>query len=105
MLFRSIEVSPLLRESIALLAAKRAMLAASNNITTLVVGSSHGDFGFNPAYCPRSFNLCCRSQDLKHSFHLYRKRSEEHTSELQSLMRISYAVICLTKKNKTHIRK
>src|SRR3546814_5827494 len=28
-------------------------------------------------------------------------RSEEHTSELQSLMRISYAVCCL-KKNKTH---
>src|SRR3546814_7448768 len=26
-------------------------------------------------------------------------RSEEHTSELQSLMRISYAVFCLTKKN------
>src|SRR3546814_6791903 len=30
-------------------------------------------------------------------------RSEEHTSELQSLMRISYAVFCLTKKiNHTH---
>src|SRR3546814_6138675 len=29
-------------------------------------------------------------------------RSEEHTSELQSLMRISYAVFCLTKKKKTH---
>src|SRR3546814_5624646 len=29
-------------------------------------------------------------------------RSEEHTSELQSLMRISYAVFCLTKKNKYH---
>src|SRR3546814_8809245 len=30
-------------------------------------------------------------------------RSEEHTSELQSLMRISYAVFCLTKKkNKKH---
>src|SRR3546814_8492249 len=29
-------------------------------------------------------------------------RSEEHTSELQSLMRISYAVFCLKKKNKTH---
>src|SRR3546814_10246729 len=28
-------------------------------------------------------------------------RSEEHTSELQSLMRISYAVFCLTKKNRT----
>src|SRR3546814_5510023 len=30
-------------------------------------------------------------------------RSEEHTSELQSLMRISYAVFCL-KKTKTHIK-
>src|SRR3546814_4853893 len=29
-----------------------------------------------------------------------RKRSEEHTSELQSLMRISYAVFCLKKKNR-----
>src|SRR3546814_5297563 len=29
------------------------------------------------------------------------KRSEEHTSELQSLMRISYAVFCLKKKNNT----
>src|SRR3546814_3111957 len=30
-------------------------------------------------------------------------RSEEHTSELQSLMRISYAVFCLKKKTKRHI--
>src|SRR3546814_10202831 len=29
-------------------------------------------------------------------------RSEEHTSELQSLMRISYAVFCLKKNNKQH---
>src|SRR3546814_4393987 len=29
----------------------------------------------------------------------YAMRSEEHTSELQSLMRISYAVFCLKKKN------
>src|SRR3546814_2043213 len=29
-------------------------------------------------------------------------RSEEHTSELQSLMRISYAVFCLKKKKKNH---
>src|SRR3546814_9180135 len=34
------------------------------------------------------------------------KRSEEHTSELQSLMRISYAVFCLKKKtNKRRIHK
>src|SRR3546814_3664260 len=30
------------------------------------------------------------------------RRSEEHTSELQSLMRISYAVFCLKQKNKTN---
>src|SRR3546814_9115280 len=34
------------------------------------------------------------AHDLKHLL-----RSEEHTSELQSLMRISYAVFCLKKKN------
>src|SRR3546814_10348509 len=39
-----------------------------------------------------------RATDL-HSKQLSRERSEEHTSELQSLMRISYDVFCL-KKNK-----
>src|SRR3546814_1292954 len=34
---------------------------------------------------------------------LERMRSEEHTSELQSLMRISYAVFCLKKKKKKKI--
>src|SRR3546814_6399763 len=38
--------------------------------------------------------LLCAEKD-----HL--ERSEEHTSELQSLMRISYAVFCLKKKNTT----
>src|SRR3546814_3107957 len=33
------------------------------------------------------------------------ERSEEHTSELQSLMRISYAVFCLKKKKKQHTSK
>src|SRR3546814_5523450 len=37
---------------------------------------------------------CSRSSDVTHV------RSEEHTSELQSLMRISYAVFCLKKKIK-----
>src|SRR3546814_4902712 len=32
----------------------------------------------------------------------FAQRSEEHTSELQSLMRISYAVFCLKKKSKKH---
>src|SRR3546814_1065127 len=40
----------------------------------------------------RGFRLC-REEEMK--------RSEEHTSELQSLMRISYAVFCLKKKKNT----
>src|SRR3546814_10276692 len=36
---------------------------------------------------------------------LQRVRSEEHTSELQSLMRISYAVFCLKKKKHTNLTK
>src|SRR3546814_10851999 len=36
-------------------------------------------------------------EDLAH-LRLHGRRSEEHTSELQSLMRISYAVFCLKKK-------
>src|SRR3546814_1638459 len=38
----------------------------------------------------RSVGSCCHAPPAK--------RSEEHTSELQSLMRISYAVFCLNKK-------
>src|SRR3546814_3133915 len=34
------------------------------------------------------------------AYHAQTERSEEHTSELQSLMRISYAVFCLKKKKK-----
>src|SRR3546814_9619248 len=37
---------------------------------------------------------------LQREFRVTLVRSEEHTSELQSLMRISYAVFCLHKKNK-----
>src|SRR3546814_4719707 len=39
-----------------------------------------------------------RARGFEEVYHL-RGRSEEHTSELQSLMRISYAVFCLKKKN------
>src|SRR3546814_5848839 len=43
------------------------------------------------------------SEDIIYSGFLY--RSEEHTSELQSLMRISYAVFCLKKKTTTPTEK
>src|SRR3546814_953429 len=38
---------------------------------------------------------------IKEYSRAFRDRSEEHTSELQSLMRISYAVFCLKKKTNT----
>src|SRR3546814_16874825 len=38
------------------------------------------------------------AQDAPTRFGALKRRSEEHTSELQSLMRISYAVFCLKKK-------
>src|SRR3546814_1809924 len=44
---------------------------------------------------------CVRKSSIRSSprSNRWRVRSEEHTSELQSLMRISYAVFCLKKKN------
>src|SRR3546814_14371245 len=43
--------------------------------------------------------LHCRTRQLRRADEMLH-RSEEHTSELQSLMRISYAVFCLKKKQK-----
>src|SRR3546814_1734055 len=43
-----------------------------------------------------------RSRDSQLGAWASDQRSEEHTSELQSLMRISYAVFCLTKKIQEH---
>src|SRR3546814_5915293 len=46
------------------------------------------------------YNQFGRTENPKFSL----RRSEEHTSELQSLMRISYAVFCLKKKTETTIK-
>src|SRR3546814_3750435 len=43
-------------------------------------------------------------EDRLHAVGVERPRSEEHTSELQSLMRISYAVFCLKKKKKSIVQ-
>src|SRR3546814_2954735 len=43
-------------------------------------------------------NLLCKNPRVACGFPIMRNRSEEHTSELQSLMRISYAVFCLKQK-------
>src|SRR3546814_6356435 len=47
--------------------------------------------------------LSCRPKTLSRPVIWKILRSEEHTSELQSLMRISYAVFCLKKKNNTKV--
>src|SRR3546814_5601630 len=64
---------------------------------------AHGAAGIGREELERSRFRCGGGNDDR-IFH----RSEEHTSELQSLMRISYAVFCLkkkTKKSQTNINK
>src|SRR3546814_10075647 len=46
-----------------------------------------------------------RHRDSVLDHHMQAGRSEEHTSELQSLMRISYAVFCLKKKTRKYRKK
>src|SRR3546814_7424651 len=49
-----------------------------------------------------TWRLFARRSEAR-AYPIHKSRSEEHTSELQSLMRISYAVFCLKKKtNKKH---
>src|SRR3546814_6400108 len=61
---------------------------------------SKGSFNHRRRIAPRLQGLLCRRmKGLESSTFLESlERSEEHTSELQSLMRISYAVFCLQKK-------
>jgi hypothetical protein len=84
-------VTPTLQESILYQASKRTALRRHReHVRTLVIGSSHGDYAFDPAHCPDSFNLCSRSQDLLHSSLLYRRASEQ-CPNLQNLV-IFYSV-------------
>src|SRR3546814_4750983 len=49
---------------------------------------------------PKRLDEYLGQQPVREQLSIYIERSEEHTSELQSLMRISYAVFCLKKKKK-----
>src|SRR3546814_9649364 len=76
--------------------------AASDDFLDLGILSCYRPVDGEPGAAPR------RSLDAR-DFSRLLARSEEHTSELQSLMRISYAVFCLQKKkiaiqNNTHTR-
>src|SRR3546814_5205587 len=99
-LFRSLRAAPRQAQDLAADCA-----VASLQLARLV----HGDLLFDQA------RLGHRNPSLRAPARLFEgtgvwrcrvnKRSEEHTSELQSLMRISYAVFCLKQKktNKLHI--
>src|SRR3546814_9632523 len=71
--------------------------AAANNIgfKNMILATPDLDLGRWPWGCPGARPL--------RPIHCL--RSEEHTSELQSLMRISYAVFCLKKKKKNNLSK
>src|SRR3546814_8919974 len=65
----------------------------------------HGHHEHRAAHDEGQRRIPC-AEDVEEAPHAGRighsgERSEEHTSELQSLMRISYAVFCLKKKNHT----
>src|SRR3546814_1844766 len=66
-----------------------SIMATEENLTTEVQ--------YNPNAVDALFEALGRTNDAI-VVDLPRSRSEEHTSELQSLMRISYAVFCLKKK-------
>src|SRR3546814_6601751 len=73
-----------------------AVLKQGEGPTVLLTGGNHGDEYEGPVALMK---LMRRMPGLQVSGKLIVIRSEENTSELQSLMRISYADFCLKKKN------
>src|SRR3546814_5563450 len=76
--------------------------AGANPLTQLAFTLSNG-FTYVESYLSRGLPIDAFAPNLSFFFSNgmdpeYSVRSEEHTSELQSLMRISYAVFCLQKK-------
>src|SRR3546814_9851989 len=77
---RTVDVDAFCSWSACRMNSRSSALAATGLISSGPLGTS---------------NIMCRKRST------YSRRSEEHTSELQSLMRTSYDVFCLTKKNNT----
>lgn len=69
-----VAISEAVADSIRPLGAKRFMFQNMKaSVETLVLGSSHGDHGFDPAHLPGAVNLCYRSLDHKHCYYMYRR--------------------------------
>lgn len=70
---------------------QRGIDLCQKELETLVLGSSHGDYGFNPIFTEKkSFNLAHSSQDLYYSYHLYQKYAKQ-CSKLENVV-IFYSV-------------
>src|SRR3546814_6213644 len=78
----------------AIVAVERAAFAR--------VHQAHGEVGFTDAPGQRRRHPFAETHRRRQAGAGQCIRSEEHTSELQSLMRIYYADFCLKKKSKTH---
>src|SRR3546814_2275234 len=89
--------------SLPVLATDSRMGAVSSGATVRRSITST-DVPSSAASCSAAASASCtiRDTDTTVTSLPSRTRSEEHTSELQSLMRISYAVFCLKKKNKKY---
>src|SRR3546814_5944961 len=88
-LFRSPRYQDIHSGEVALLTSPDA-----GSLVRVIAGSVGGHAGPGSTYTPMTLAHATLEPGAR--------RSEEHTSELQSLMRISYAVFCLKKKTKTH---
>src|SRR3546814_2507853 len=74
-----------------------AINALSSGSSTASAASARSNQHVSRSSCSGHSSACSRNSSGNSA-----TRSEEHTSELQSLMRISYAVFCLKKKTKIH---
>src|SRR3546814_3508575 len=77
----------------------RHVRAAAQRLAQVADQAAH--VGARAALDPQAQQRLARIEQVGRRLQLEGVRSEEHTSELQSLMRISYADFCLKKKNKT----
>src|SRR3546814_2720063 len=95
-----VDAAPLARPEDRLKPADKRPWHARRHFDGLILGTKGGDEAFKLLTAAKQRQprpQQCRGQPVGRAPPTRIQRSEEHTSELQSLMRISYAVFCLKK--------